>query len=123
MSTWSSAFIPFCAYKTDLNISKKSLALPGITYPLCSSFLPTVLEGKLCFELKLNATSGQGKGYELMLLLDYNEDMSLHTSSNENLKEKLIFDRAIERKSAKINHNSLTRLQLCPKPKESLRTI
>ena len=116
MSTWSSAFIPFCAFKTDLNISKKTDTLPGITYPLCSSFLPTVLEGQLCYQLKLNDTSGQGKGYELMLLLDYNEDLSLHTSSNENRsdnfsKEKLNFNRAIESiqgVSAKIQINTLS---------------
>ena len=46
-STWSSAFIPFCAYKTDLNISKNPFTLPGITFPLCSAFLPTILEGQL----------------------------------------------------------------------------
>ena len=115
-TTGNSAFIPFCAYKTDLNISKKSPALPGITYPLCFSFLPTVLEGQLCYELKLNDTSGQGKGYELMLVLDYNEDLSLHTSPNENRsdsfsKEKLNFNRAIESiqgKSAKIQINTLS---------------
>ena len=86
-SSWSSGFIPFCAYKTGLNLSKQTDTLPGITYPLCSSFFPTVLEGQLCYELKLNDTSGQGKGYELMLLLDYNEDLSLHTSPNENRSE------------------------------------
>ena len=114
MSTWSSAFIPFCAYKTDLNISKKSLALQGITFPLCSSFSPTVLEGQLCYELKLNDTSGQGKGYGLILVLDNNEDLSLHTSPNENRseqfsKEKLNFKRkSIQGKSAKIQINTLS---------------
>ena len=83
-STWSSAFIPFCAYKTDLNISKNPLALPGITFPLCSAFLPTILEGQLCYELKLNATSGQGKENQLMFVLDYNGDRSIQiTSENE----------------------------------------
>ena len=100
----------------DLNISKKSLTLPGITFPLCSSFLPTVLEGQLCYELKLNDTSGQGKENELMLLLDYNDDLSLHTTEKGNRsekfsKEKLNFNRAIESiqgKSAKIQINTLS---------------
>merc|ERR1712015_385918 len=82
-STWSSAFIPFCAFKTDLNISKNPVALPGITFPLCSAFLPTILEGQLCYELKLNATSDQGKRNQLMLVLDYNEDRSVQMPSNE----------------------------------------
>ena len=76
-SAWSSAFIPFCGYKTDLEISKSLTShLYEITYPNCSSFTPTILAGQLCFMLRLNDTSGQGKKNELMLLLDYNEDRS-----------------------------------------------
>ena len=81
--SWSSAFIPFCAYQTDLNISENSLELPGITFPLCSAFLPTILEGQLCYKLKLNTTSGQGKRNQLMFVVDYNEDRSLQISSEE----------------------------------------
>ena len=33
-STWSSAFIPFCAFKTDLDFSKNNFSLPNITFPL-----------------------------------------------------------------------------------------
>ena len=82
-SNWSPAFIPFCAYKTDLNFSGKSLALDGTKYPLCSSFLPKLLEGQLCYKLDLNKTSGIGNKNELMLILDLNEDRSLQESSNE----------------------------------------
>ena len=85
--SWSSAFIPFCAYKTDLNISKNPLALPGITFPLCSAFLPTILEGQLCYEMKLNKPSGQGKENQLMLVLDYNQDRSLQTPKNESVAD------------------------------------
>ena len=99
-STWSSAFIPFCAYKTDLNISKNPLALPGITFPLCSAFLPTILEGQLCYELKLNATSGQGKRNELMFVLDYNDDRSVQISSKPKKrvfsKRTMNFDDAVD---------------------------
>ena len=82
-STWSSAFIPFCAYKTNLNISENPFTLPGLTFPLCSAFRPTILEGELCYELKLNKLSDQGKRNQLMIVLDYNEDRSLQTSSEE----------------------------------------
>ena len=116
-ASWSSALIPFCAYKTDLNFSKNALALPGITFPLCSSFLPTILEGQLCYKLTLNKTSGQEKENELMLLLDYNEDRSLQTSSNNSKKavkssnKTLSFATAIESiqgVSAKIQINTLS---------------
>ena len=84
VSTWSSALIPFCAYKTDLNISRNPLALPGISFPLCSSFLPTILGGQLCYKLTLDKPSSQWKENQLMLVLDYNEDRSLQTKSNKN---------------------------------------
>ena len=83
-SNWSSSFIPFCAYKTDLNFSETSPALNGTNFPLCSSFLPTILEGQLCYKLYPKKTSGQGKENELMLFLDYNEDRSLQVSSHKN---------------------------------------
>ena len=114
--SWSSAFIPFCAYKTDLNISKNPLALPGITFPLCSAFLPTILEGQLCYKLSLNMTSGQGKRNELMLILDYNKDRSLQTSVHNSAdakssKDTINFDTAVESiqdQSAKVHINTLT---------------
>ena len=64
----------------------------------------------------MNDTSGQGKRNELTLLLDYNDDLSLHvTPNNEHggrlSKEKLNFDRAIEsvqRENAKIQINTLS---------------
>ena len=115
-SSWSSAFIPFCAYKTDLNVSKKSTVLKNTRFPLCSSFLPTILEGQLCYKLTLNKTSGQGKRNELMLLLDYNEDRSLQTSSNIEAvvkppNETLNLDTAVEsiqRVSAKVHIDTLS---------------
>ena len=114
-STWSSAFIPFCAYKTDLNISENSLVLPGITFPLCSAFLPTILEGQLCYELKLNQPSGQGRRNQLMLVLDYNEDRSLQISSEEDKiadvrisKETMGFDDEVQSLQAKVHLGTLS---------------
>ena len=116
MSDWSSAFIPFCAYKTDLNFSEKSSALNGTDFPLCSSFLPTILEGQLCYKLTLNKTSGKGKKNELMILLDYNEDLALQTLSNGKKASKtsnktLDLDTAvgsIQGSSAKVQINTLS---------------
>ena len=115
-SGWSSAFIPFCAFKTDLNISRSNPDLPGLTFPPCSSFLPTILEGQLCYKLKLNQKSGQGRRNALMLLLDYNEDRSLQTSSSKDdsvafSKETLNLDTAVtslQSVSAKIHINTLS---------------
>ena len=113
ISTWSSAFIPFCAYKTNLNFSKNPFKLPGITFPLCSSFLPTIFDGQLCYKLTVNDTSGQGKSNSLLLLLDYHKERSLQTlvqkeeSSNWLMNYKKEFVKE-EMESAKIHLNTLS---------------
>ena len=64
----------------------------------------------------MNDTGGQGKSNELMLILDYNEDLSLRVTSNEEQggslsKEKMNFDTAKEsaqRENAKIQINTLS---------------
>ena len=112
---WSSAFIPFCAYKTNLNFSRNSKILSGITFPHCSSFVPIILGGQRCYKLKLNDTSGEGKKNELLLLLDYNEDRSLHSvpykdKGSNYSTDTLNFgiDTDIQEVSAKIYINTLS---------------
>ena len=78
-----SAFIPFCAYSTNLMISGSELWLPNISFPLCSSFRPTILEGQLCYKLRVDRMSGKGKTNELMLLLDYQEDLKIFPKFEE----------------------------------------
>ena len=98
-SSWSSAFIPFCAYKTKLNFSKGDHVLDGTSFPLCSSFLLTILDGQLCYKLTLNGTSGQGKQNELLLVLDYNEERSIQTSLDQSERASmntLNFDASVE---------------------------
>ena len=116
MNHWNSAFIPFCAFQNDLNISKNPLALQGLIFPLCNSFVPTILEGQLCYKLTLNMRSGQGKRNALILLLDYNEERSLQKSPTEDEANKssgssLNFDTAlesIEGAHAKVHINTLS---------------
>ena len=112
--TQNSAFIPFCAYKTDLAISENELSLSEMAFPICSSFLPTILDGQLCYRLTLNKTSAQGRKNELMLLLDYNEDLSISAptkGSTEFSEKTLNFDEDSERSQfelAKIHINTLS---------------
>ena len=51
--------------------------MSNISFPLCSSFQPTRLEGQLCYKIELNGRADEGKVNELTMLLDYNEDRSL----------------------------------------------
>ena len=106
--------IPFCAYKSDLTIVDPVKKIQGISYPVCSSFHQTLLEGQLCFDLKLNRTSGQGKYNELMLILDYNEDRSIQPKhqteeySINSTKVHLDTLKSLEDSEAKVQINTLS---------------
>ena len=96
-------------------ISKPEVWMPNISFPLCSSFQPTILEGQLCYVLKVNKTSGKGKRNELMLLLDYQEDLSMHHSidTEDDIDSKstttfhLDAKESVQKKEARIQINTL----------------
>ena len=108
----SSAFIPFCAFPTAVIAELR----PNISFPICTSFQPTILDGQLCYKLQVNTTSGKGKKNELVLLLDYHEDLSMHYSyENEDDMDPVItldlnFDAVESRQKneAKIQINTLS---------------
>ena len=92
---------------------KNSFELPGINFPLCSAFLPTIHEGELCYKLNVNDTSGEGKKNSLLLLFDYSKERSLHTLDQKDDSSKVLlnYDREFEREeieSAKIHLNTLS---------------
>ena len=92
-STAASAFIPFCAFKSGLGIDEPPTWHPNISFPLCSSFRSTMLEGQLCYKLRMNSKSGRGKMNELMFLLDYHEDLSIHAPfESEEGADPLLFN-------------------------------
>ena len=120
-----SSFIPFCAYQSDLAISdhlQSDLAISdhlqsiqGISFPACSSFQQTILEGQQCYKVELNRTSGQGKGNELLLILDYNEDRSIqplhHMDKYEVSSASLHTFGRLQDISAKVHINTLSSYQ------------
>ena len=62
-------------------LSNNPSRIDKISYPLCSSFQPTLLDGQLCYKMQVNTSSAEGKKNQLMLLLDYNEDRSIYASN------------------------------------------
>ena len=62
-------------------LSNNPSRIDKISYPLCSSFHPTLLDGQLCYKMQVNTSSAEGKKNQLMLLLDYNEDRSIYASN------------------------------------------
>ena len=65
------ALVPFCAYQTNLTMLGKTR--PDFSFPFCSKFKPTVLEGQLCYALDLNLENTKSKNglkNGLILILD-----------------------------------------------------
>ena len=97
-------------------MKKPEVWLQNISFPICSSFQPRVLEGQLCYEIQLNTTADKGRGNELMMLLDYNEDRSLQVPvKNEETSDPLkvttmkFEDRAdVEQERARIQVETLS---------------
>ena len=84
-----------------------------MTFPICTSFQPTLLDGQLCYKLDLKKESGQGKKNELLLLLDYNTELSIHPnlgSSGIDRSEEMYLDTVdTEQYEAKIHINTLSK--------------
>ena len=83
-----STFIPFCAFSTG---SLPKQQLEETPFPFCAAFQPTILGGQLCYKVKVNQTSGKGPTTQLMILVDYQEDLSIHPPFDERLKIDSIF--------------------------------
>ena len=53
-----SAFIPFCGFEGQLGISEEDVSrMPNLNFPVCKAFVPTSLDGQLCYKLAMNKTS------------------------------------------------------------------
>ena len=85
----ASAFIPFCAFEGQLGISESISRLPNLSFPICHLFVPTSLDGQLCYKIQVNRTTKGSENREgLVLILDMNEDMSLPVDSPNNTMNK-----------------------------------
>ena len=91
-----SALIPFCAFKSDLSMGKPIHKHPNLSFPVCDSFVPDILEGQLCYTLKLKESSGKGKKNGLMLLLDLNKGRSIHVTRDLSPQKKLVVGNKME---------------------------
>ena len=81
----ASAFIPFCAFEGQLKIFEPFIRLPNISFPICKSFIPTFLDGQLCYKLQVNRTTKGSENREgLLLILDLNEDLAVKVDSTNN---------------------------------------
>ena len=67
------ALIPFCAYDGDMNITGQYV--PGLDFPICNKFKPTILDGQLCYAIDMKdilkeKVTRPGRGFGLMLAIE-----------------------------------------------------
>ena len=99
-----------------MTISQPEVWLPNISFPICTAFKPTILEGQLCYKVKVNSTGSQGKKNGLSLMLDYQDELSLQAPSKQELKHnhkrirKVNFETvgSLETESAKVHIDTLS---------------
>ena len=72
-----SALIPYCSFSNDLlSLGQK---LNNFSFPVCTAFKPTLLDGQLCYQLDTNRIKNQTKPTQdggLVLLLDVSKERS-----------------------------------------------
>ena len=108
-----SALIPFCGFKANLSVADSMTMHPNLSFPVCSSFVPDILEGQLCYTLKINETGGKGKQNGLMLLLDLNENRNFLTSleqdrsNGKKSRMNLDTENSMRKKAAKVQINAI----------------
>ena len=80
-----SALIPFCAYNGDMNITGQYI--PGLDFPICNKFKPTILDGQLCYAVDMKdvlkeRASKPGRGLGLLLAIEQKVTTTEQSSSN-----------------------------------------
>ena len=68
-----------------MGISREArVTVPGISFPICNQFLPTTLDGQLCYHLSLNRTGGSGEENGLILMIDLNKERNVQAAKKTN---------------------------------------
>ena len=83
------AFIPFCAYQTNMTIL--GLKRPDLPFTACSHFQPTLLEGQLCYQLDLalvqTLKTKVGDTHGLIMVLDQVMQGNFQPDKEQNLSQ------------------------------------
>ena len=114
-----SALIPFCAYNGDMNITGQYI--PGLDFPICNKFKPSILDGQLCYTLDLKdflkgkVVTRPGRGFGLTLAIEQKEivsapkDESLQTFTNSLQSGRLYTRMDVPQFSPSIHLNNLVK--------------
>ena len=100
------ALVSFCAYQSKLLGVRQ-----GLNFTACNKFEPVILEGQLCYSLKVAGKSKQGKSFGLLMILDPGEPIQEeaidHTLGKDD-QSLNVEDLGEERTSIKIHLNTLS---------------
>ena len=79
-----SALIPFCSFASNLSVTGRKI--PGFNFPICNSFKPVILDGRVCHQfdnsrISMEMKAGKEKG--LMFVVDSNIEKALEIVDDE----------------------------------------
>ena len=112
------ALIPFCAYDGDMNITGQYI--PGLDFPVCNKFRPSILDGQLCNTLDLKdilkgkVVTRPGRGFGLTLAIEQKEiaapkDEGLKTLTNSLQSGQMYARMNVPKLSSSIHLNNLVK--------------
>ena len=112
------ALIPFCAYDGDMNITGQYI--PGLDFPVCNKFRPSILDGQLCYTLDLKdilkgkVVTRPGRGFGLTLAIEQKEiaapkDEGLKTLTNSLQSGQMYARMNVPKLSSSIHLNNLVK--------------
>ena len=81
-----SALIPFCIFKSDIKHGRSGTSHPNLSFPVCSSFVPDILEGQLCQTIRLNEKIKKGPENALGFLIDINNNRNFRLLAKQQKK-------------------------------------
>ena len=90
-----SSFIPFCGFGNKKFFNNETDYNEQLGLPVCDKFIPTVLDGRLCYKLDMDrlgeelAMQSGTKIHEINFLMDYNEDRMARDISMDDKEEDI----------------------------------
>ena len=111
-----SALVPFCAFKGNMNLTGEYI--PGINFPVCNKFKPTIQDGQTCHALDINSVIPKDdaktkRGIENGILIAIDTDqrtafqMEATSERTDPISGRLRVGKQISRRRATITISSL----------------
>ena len=107
-----SALVPFCAFESNMNMTGEYI--PGINFPVCNKFKPTIQDGQNCHALNINsAKTKRGIENGILIVIDTDQrtafEMEDTFERRKQVRGQLRAGRKISMRSETLSISSLER--------------